>query len=136
MVSITVWQLQAQPISGRILSNVSVEESADGSTIHIEFTFPVRYLRHFPADYGDTIEISLKEVAISDVDEQFLKRRESIRLPESISVPLLDVNYEGDLPGGPYLTLRFYKPVAYTVRQGSDFRSLTVYVFNDHASID
>lgn len=131
---VVITQLQAQPASGRIISNVSVNEKADGAEIHIAFTFPIRYLRHFPTDYGDTIQIRLKEVVISAVDAGLLKRRESVRLPDTGSVPLLDISYEGDLPGGPYLTVRFHEPVAFAVRQGSDFRSLTISVFNNDAA--
>jgi len=128
-----VWQTQANPVSGRIIAGLSVAEMVDGAELQVEFTFPIRYLHHFPEDYGDTLQIRLKALAISEVDAELLRQRESVRLPESGSVPLLDVSYEGDLPGGPYLTIRFQKPVAFAVRQGADFRSLTISVFNDDA---
>ena len=130
------WQLSAQPAGGRIISDVSISGIADGSELRIEFTFPVRYLSHFPREFGDTLQISLQAVAVSEVDQEFLRRRESFNLPETGSVPLLDVTYEGDLPGGPYLTLRFTEPVAFSVRQGSDFRSLTVNVFANNPASD
>lgn len=130
----TAWLLHAQPASGRIISDVSISAIADGSELHIAFTFPVRYLSHFPRDYGDTVQISLQPVAVSAVDQDFLPQRESFNLPETGSVPLLDVTYEGDLPGGPYLTLRFTEAVAFSVRQGSDFRSLTVNVFDNNST--
>lgn len=125
--------LMAQPARGRIISNVTVSEQADRTVLAVEFTFPVRYVRHFPEDYGETVEIQLKEVMVSAIDADLLQRRESYPLQDIDNVPLLDISYEGDLPGGPYLTVRFYKPVAFTVRQGSDFRSLAVTVFNNNA---
>lgn len=125
-------QIMAQPVRGRIIADVAVNEQADKTELTIKFTFPVRYVRHFPEDYGDTVEIQLKDIMVSEIDADLLKRRESVRLPQATGVPLLDISYEGDLPGGPYLSIRFLAPVAFAVRQGNDFRSLTVTVFNNH----
>jgi hypothetical protein len=121
----------AQPAGGRIISDVVVNEHADTTDLRIEFTFPVRYISHYPEDSGDTLEIKLNEVVISSVDAGFLHERESVRLPKVKSIPLLDISYEGDLPGGPYLTIRFRLPVTYKVSQGSDFRSVLVTVNNN-----
>jgi len=136
LVLLGVWQVMAQPARGRIIANVVVTEQMDRTELGVEFTFPVRYMRHFPEDYGDTIEIQLKPVVVSEIDADLLQYRESIRLPETGAVPLLDISYEGDLPGGPYLTVRFHAPVAFAVKQGTDFRSLTITVFNNNASSD
>ena len=129
-----IWQAMAQPARGRIIADVAVSEKMDRTELGVEFTFPIRYMRHFPEDYGDTIEIQLKAVVVSEIDADLLQHRESIRLPETATVPLLDISYEGDLPGGPYLTVRFHTPVAFAVKQGTDFRSLTITVFNNNAS--
>jgi len=131
-----VWQTMAQPARGRIITQVDVSEQADRTEFAIDFSFPVRYIRHFPEDYGETIEVQLKPVMVSDVDAELLQQRESIRLPEAGTVPLLDISYEGDLPGGPYLTMRFHAPVAFAVRQGGDFRSLVITVFNNTPGVD
>jgi hypothetical protein len=128
-----VVQAQGQPAGRRIIADVQVNELADQTQISIEFTFPVRYVGHYPENRGNTLEIQLKEVMISDVDAAFLDRRESIKLPDVESVPLLDISFEGDLPGGPYLTIRFLRPVSYSVTQGNDFRSLLVTVNNNNA---
>jgi len=133
---VMAWQLSAQPISGRIISNVEMNEIADGTSLHIEFTLPVRYKSHFPRDFGDTVQISLQAVAVSAVDQDFLQQRESFNLSNSAGIPLLDITYEGDLPGGPYLTIRFTEPVAFSVRQGDDFRSLIVNVFENNTASD
>lgn len=121
----------AQPARARIIKQVTVSEQADKTEFNIGFIFPVRYVRHFPTDYGETIEIQLKAVLVSEDDADLLGERESIRLPDASYIPLLDISYEGDLPGGPYLTVRFLKPVAYKVQQGADFRSLLVTVYNN-----
>lgn len=121
----------AQPAGRRIISDVVVNENADTTELRIEFTFPVRYVSHYPEESGATLEIKLDDVVISSVDAGFLYERESVRLPKTSKIPLLDISYEGDLPGGPYLTIRFRSPVTYKVSQGGDFRSLLVTVNNE-----
>jgi len=123
--------VDAQPARSRIINQVEVTELGDKTEFGIAFNFPIRYERHFPADYGETIEIRLSAVLVSKDDADLLKERESIRLSDSGYTPLLDISYEGDLPGGPYLTVRFLRPVAYKVQQGADFRSLLVTVYNN-----
>ena len=129
-------QVDGQPVRGRIIADVSAVDQADKTDLNIVFTYPIRYVRHFPEDYGDTVEIQLKAIMVSEIDADLLRRRESVRLPQTSTVPLLDISYEGDLPGGPYMTIRFIAPVSFAVRQGSDFRSLTVSVFNNHPDSD
>ena len=40
----------------------------------------------------------------------------------------MEVLYEGDIDGGPYLTLFFSRLVTYEVVPGTDYRHLTVIV--------
>ena len=56
-----------------------------------------------------------------------MPRRESFSPPNDFA-KLIEVIYEGDIIGGPYLTLLFRSPVDFMVQQGADFRSLIVAV--------
>jgi len=120
--------LGAEPVRGRILTDVTFNVGEQGFTVDVAFSFPVRYLRQFPPEQGETLQIRLGPLAVSDVDAGYLHGRESARIPRDLALPLLDLSYEGDLPGGPYLTLRFTEPMRFTVQQGVDFRSLTITV--------
>jgi len=120
--------LVAEPVRNRIINDVSYNVDAGELTIDVEFSFPVRYLRHFPPDSGDTLQIRLGVLGVSDVDRDLLVSRESARIPHELALPILDLSYEGDLPGGPYLTVRFTEPMEFSVKQNVDFRSLTIKV--------
>jgi hypothetical protein len=120
--------LGAEPVRNRILTDVTFNVDEQGFTVDVAFSLPVRYLRQFPPEQGETLQIRLGPLAISDVDAGLLRTRESARIPRDLALPLLDLSYEGDLPGGPYLTLRFTEPMRFTVQQGVDFRSLTISV--------
>lgn len=117
----------AQPIKSRILEDVSVRTADGGGTeLVVRFSFPLRYLRHFPERKGRTLQIALAPLNISDIDRSLLSQRESARVPDDLIDDVVDISYEGDMPGGPYLTLRFYQDLNFEVRPGSDFRSMNI----------
>lgn len=118
----------AQPVRDRVLADVKIVEKTECAVIHIGLNFPVRYLKHFPLASGDELRIRLVPIAISPDDREALFKRESVRPGPSDLAQLSEVVFEGDVAGGPYLTLLFRHPVQYRVSQGSDFRSILVAV--------
>lgn len=117
--------LKAQPTGGRILSNISVTGSDACKTAQIGFNFPIRYINHFPQNEGEEVRIQLKPVTVGPMDEQDLSEREAFS-PVDDAALLSNVIYEGDMSGGPYLTLQFSRRASFTVAQGTDFRSVRV----------
>lgn len=118
----------AEPARNRFLDQVHVTDQGECSIIQVGFTMPIRYVRHFPPDTGDELRIKLDPIAVSAVDRPALGMRESLRPSPNGHVPLLEVIFEGDMEGGPFLTLDFSRAVNFAVRQGADFRSLIVAV--------
>ena len=118
----------SQPVRDRILGDVHIEDRDECALVRIGFAFPVRYLRHFPENAGDELRIHLEPIAVNPQDKGALTRREAIKPPHSDIAPLSEVVYEGDITGGPYLTLTFTHPVQFRVAQGPDFRSLVIAV--------
>ncbi len=118
----------AEPARNRFLDQVHVTDQGACSVIQVGFTLPIRYVRHFPPDKGEELRIKLDPIAVSPVDQPALGMRESLRPVPNGHVPLLEVIFEGDMEGGPYLTLDFSHAVSFAVRQGTDFRSLVVAV--------
>ena len=122
--------VQAQPVRDRILDDVHVMDKNGCIIIQVAFTFPVRYVRHFPFDKGDELQIQIEPINIGPLEQEVLSDRESFTPPHHKKVPLDDVIYEGDIEGGPYLTLLFTREVSYEVGQGQDFRSILVSIQN------
>jgi len=118
----------AEPAGDRILDDVRISERGECAVIRVSFHFPVRYQRHFPEKSGEELRVKLLPIAINPDDLEALFRRESFRPPGSEIAPLSEVVYEGDISGGPFLTLRFRHPVQFRVGQGDDYRSLRIAV--------
>ena len=117
--------LKAQPTGGRILSDITVTGSDACKVAQIGFSFPIRYINHFPQTEGLEVRIQLKPVTVGPMDAQDLKDREAFS-PVDDATLLNSVTFEGDMAGGPYLILQFSASARFTVAQGTDFRSIRV----------
>jgi len=118
--------VRPQPLRREILKDIYVEKRDDFVRVEMEFNFPIRYVNHFPQDKGDELRIRLEPLLFEDT--RILLSRESIKIPYEIEEIVSEITYEGDIQGGPYLTVRFNEEVRYSVFQGSDFRSLVIEV--------
>ena len=117
-----------QPLRDRVLDDVSIS----GRCLRVTFSFPLQYLRHFPFDSGSTLRIRFRvSPAAGRIDGDALFNREVARPPGRRALHIVDVTFEGDVAGGPYLTITFDRDVHFKVAQGSDFRSFIVAVQED-----
>lgn len=125
--------VDAEPPRNRILDQLQLAERGGCTVVRVDFTLPIRYVRHFPYDDGNELRIKLDPIAVSAVDRPALAMRESLRPAHPNTLPLYEVVYEGDMDGGPFLTLEFHRAVRFAVRQGRDFRSVVIAVSVDNA---
>lgn len=120
--------LYSQPVRDRILDVIDVEHAMVGTVIRIGMTIPVRYIRHYPYESGNELRIKVLPFDVRTSDRDALHKRESL-VPFNDDPPeLREVVYEGDVDGGPFLTLLFDHEVHYEVKQGRDSRSIVVHL--------
>lgn len=118
------------------LSDVTITEHDACAVIQVKFNFPLRYVKHFPYESGDDLRIQFDPIpiAVPPGETSALFTRESVRPPRNHIASLIEVIYEGNVAGGPFLTLYFSHPVVFKVEQGADFRSLKIVVFGSEGS--
>lgn len=114
-----------------ILDDVETAAETEWTQIRIHFTLPVNYVRHFPQERGQLLQIFF---TIAGIDSQNVSLREEVRnisatpvMPATIITyePPLSLNLQRD-PSS--LSVRFDRPVNYDVRPGEDHRSLVIYL--------
>lgn len=120
----------SEPVRKKILDQLDIEAVEDATLVRISLTSPVRYIRHFPYVSGDELRIRILLFDVSDDNREALPGRETLVPGKAGDLPLEEVVYEGDMAGGPYLTLFFGHRVDFSVQQGRDSRSILVYVKN------
>jgi tetratricopeptide (TPR) repeat protein len=120
----------AQPSRKSILSGMEIVRKTDHSLISIDFSLPVRYVRHYPIKKGDQVRIQLQLIRVSSSNIADVFQRESLPPKADNSAKVVDVVYEGSDAGGRYLSVYFEKPVTFKVEQGNDYRSLKILVYH------
>lgn len=97
-----------------------------GHELHIRLNTAMRYLNHAPLKKGQTLQIRLQPIKIVGAGDIDFEGRSTLSWKATADIPLTEVAYEGDLPSGQSLVLKFTRPVQYTVRSAKDLRSIVV----------
>ncbi len=118
--------LRAEPVTDRILSNYQIATKNGCVVLKINFNIRVRYVSHFPVEYGDQLRIMVRPIDPGHAAAEFLSTREAMRPPESKVAGLQSIEYDSRAAQGPVLTLAFQRPMAFEVSGGSDFQSIVV----------
>ena len=127
--------VSSEPVRKKILDQLDVREGEEVTTVHISLTSPVRYIRHFPYESGEELRIKISLFDVSRDNRQAFFSRETLVPLNTEDLPLDEVVYEGDIESGPYLTLFFSRRVNFEVQQGTDSRSIVVYINKPAAEI-
>jgi tetratricopeptide (TPR) repeat protein len=126
LIGLNVSQASAVSLRDRVLNDVSISQSEQYIVIQVAFNFPVRYLRHYPLDYGKELNIQLKPILAGIEDLSGLMNRESLSAPDNNPAGLVQVQYEGNELLKPTIRIVLDKARNYEARQGDDFRSLLI----------
>jgi hypothetical protein len=116
----------SEPVRKKLLDQLDMQYGEEVTTIRISLTSRARYIRHFPYDSGEELRIKITLFDVSHDNREAFFGRETLVPFDDNDLPLEEVVYEGDIEGGPYLTLFFSSRVNFEVRQGTDSRSIVV----------
>jgi len=114
-----------------ILDDVDTSVESEWARISIHFTLPVNYVRHFPQERGQLLQIFF---TVTGMDSQNISLREEIRNVSATPVmPATTITYEPPLSlnlqrDPSSISVRFDRPVNYDVRPGEDHRSIVIYL--------
>lgn len=115
----------AQTVSDRALSDLRVDTAGGCTTLTINFNIRVQLVSYFPEKVGRELHIRVLPL---DGPGAALGR-DSLRPPGSFPA-LRSVQYEGDNPAGPALSLFFTQDTAFTVRAGRAPQQLVIGLSN------
>jgi len=113
-----------------LIGDVEVNRVAATTEVSIEFTEPLRYLRHAPSARGRSVVIQFDLLSAPGPDLRVGERREWRGLRPGNPAGARDLVLEGSPSGGFSLELRFQGPTRFEVRPGADPRRITIAVFD------
>lgn len=118
----------------QLLDDIEVRSDQGVAEIRLQFTVPVRYIKHFPAERGELIKLYLQVLSLDGIEERDLqeyKRTPSIPLVPPFTVMYSTVRTCHSVRDPLCLDIQFNKPVRFNVRQGEDGRSILLHVLPD-----
>ena len=109
-----------------LVSAMVMASEKENKNLDIDFHTPVRYAGHFPETHGDLFQIQLRPITIESYPENYSMMNTFLtrNLPDDAN--LLDIRYEGDVPGGPLIVLHFKKPVEFKIKEADGLRGLHI----------
>jgi regulator of sirC expression with transglutaminase-like and TPR domain len=106
-----------------VVDSIEIARLADQAQITIRFTTEIQYLRHGPEDEGKFLRIFLRVTKPGFVENEVMQ--ETLRSPKSDLIPRFTVAYPEVVNG---MLITFAKTTQYSVRPGSDNRSILIFV--------
>ena len=111
----------AQVVADRTLSDVNVDSVGGCTTLTVNFNIRVQVLSHFPTEGGRELHVRIRPLDSGTTN----LLRESLRTPTSVP-ELRSIEYEGDNPSGPVLSLFFTRDMRFDVEAGSQPQSIVI----------
>lgn len=109
----------AQPVSDRVLSDVSATSVGSCAVMTINFNINIQILSFFPQTGGRELHVRVKPLEGRPLS------RESLRAPTDVSA-LRSIEYEGDNASGPVLSLFFNRDVKFDVAAGESPQTVII----------
>ena len=114
-----------------LIDDVDTAVEPDWAVIRVHFTMPVNYVRHFPKDHGQQLQIFFTVGGLNTQNISLLEETRHVSatpvFPDTTIIfdPPVTLALQRD---PSTLTVRFDRNVNYNVRAGDDHRSFAIYL--------
>jgi hypothetical protein len=117
--------------NAQLLDEIVINPSTVGAEVNIRFTSQIQYLRHYPKDSGNKIQVYFRVLAL-DAPEP-LPVDEYRKSPPSDLLPSFTVSYSprgscDAVSSNHCVVIQFSRPVQYKIKPGRDGYSMTLQV--------
>jgi hypothetical protein len=120
------------PAFAQVVDDVDIKETKSGYDLVVKFFIPLRYQSHSPRQKAKTLEIQVEPENFADPElSDRLNQRINVSWDIESDVPIREVVFDGQMAEQASIIVYFTKPVEFTVRNGSDMRSLIVSIKTD-----
>lgn len=109
-----------------LVSEVVLTKDKEGGNIQVDFANPVRYLGHFPENEGEILQIRIRAISFYSFNESFSVIKKYLQKGKAKDYNIEDIRYEGDVPGGPFLIVKFIQPVSYKLKEGEGLKAVLI----------
>ena len=100
----------------------------EGKVLHVEFSAPVRIAGSFPESTGDIVQIKLSAIAVDGFRENLSLLEKFVGIEEGKELHITHMRYEGNVPGGPFIIMRFDKQVQWTLTESDGLLGMNIVI--------
>lgn len=109
-----------------LIAEVVLTKDKEMRNLQVDFASPVRYVGHFPDNEGEMLQIKLRAISFHDFSENFSLIDTFLQTNVARDSHITDIRYEGNVPGGPFLIIKFTQPVSYQVNEGDGLKAMLI----------
>lgn len=110
----------------KLIDDAVLVREAEKKILLLEFSAPVRVVGSYPESTGSIVQIKLGVIAFGAFDKNFSLLERFVGVEEGKEVHMTHMQYEGNVPGGPFLVMKFDRPMHWKVSEGEGLRGLNI----------
>lgn len=111
-----------------LIDDVVLVREEGSKALQIDFSAPTRIVGSFPESSGDIVQIKLSVIAFGRFDENLSLLEKFVGFEEGKELHLTDMYYEGNVPGGPFIVMKFSKPMQWDLIEGDGLLGMSIVV--------
>ncbi len=115
-------------VERKLVDDVVLVREAEQKFLQLEFSAPVRLVGTYPESSGDILQIKLSVIAIGQFAENLSLLEQFVGIEEGKEIHMTHMQYEGDVPGGPFLVMKFDRPMHWIISEGDSLQSLSIVI--------
>lgn len=112
----------------QLIDDVVLVREEGGKALQIDFSAPTRIVGSLPEASGDILQIKLSVIAFGQFADNVSLLERFIGFEEGKELHLTDMYYEGNVPGGPFIVMRFSRPVQWELVEGDGLLGMSIVI--------
>lgn len=110
----------------KLIDDVVLIREAEQKILQLEFSAPVRLVGSYPESSGDIVQIKLGVIAFGKFNNNLSLLDEFVGVEEGKEVHMTYMQYEGNVPGGPFLVMKFDRKVHWEASEGEGLMGMNI----------
>ena len=115
-------------VDRQLVEDVVLVREAEQKFLQLAFSAPVRLVSVYPEIAGDILQVRLRVIAFGRFDENISLLKKFVGEEEAREIYMQKMYYEGDVPGGPFLVMKFSRPVQWEVTEGDGLSGMNIVI--------
>lgn len=110
----------------QLIDDVVLIREAEQKILQLAFSAPVRLVGSYPESTGDIAQVKLSVIAFGGFDENLSLLEQFVGIEEGKEIHMTHMQYEGNVPGGPFLVMKFDRKVHWKISEDDGLQSMNI----------